>query len=197
MTTSTSFSHRNFFLLGALSVLVLATLACTIPLGGPAAPPDSATPSPEALESFHQKWASVPDNLADNQFTLILTADEVTSAINAGLINSPVQRNMGLTNTYVTLDDGLLLYADSQSGPITASGTVTLIPSVTDDGELAMTPAAADFGRATFEDSQLQELAVSVAAALGNPASGLPVRLRLSSVTVVDGELVLTGSVAG
>jgi hypothetical protein len=81
-------------------------------------------------------------------------------------------------------------------GPIVnASGVMALQPSVDAEGRLVTQVLYSEFGRASLNDPLLDQLPVTVADALTRPAEDLPVEVALTSVAVVDEQLVLTGTI--
>lgn len=179
----------------ALSALLSASVACTLALGGPSVPPDSSAPSAEALESFKGQWLDLPESVTDGQFLLTFTEQEVASVIDAAIVNAdtPAGEDIPLHNIHVDLEENIILYAQTDGGLVSASGILTLHPSIDDAGELQMQVESAEFGRASFNDALLDRIAVVVADSLVAPADSLPVPIVLTSVAVSDEQLILTG----
>lgn len=180
-----------------LFFLVLAALACTIPLGGPAAPPDSAAPSPEALESFNNKWLNLQETISNGQFTLTFTQEEVAAAIDSALTNADTTpgTDIPLHDARVALEDGIVLYAQTNGGLFRASGLMTLRPGVDAEGQLTVQVESAEFGQASLDDTVLDQIAVVVADSLTGPTESLPVTVVLTGVSVTDDELTMNGDI--
>lgn len=181
----------------ALSGMILAAVACTVPLGGPPIPPESAAPSAEALASFHDKWLDLPKTLSDGSFTLTFSEEEVASTIDAALNNSGsgAEASIPLQDTHVNLNGDIVLYAQTEGQLFNASGMLTLHPTVGSEGQLEIQVISSEFGRASFDDPILERIAAEVEHAISSPIEGLPVSIVLTGASVVDGELVLTGNI--
>ena len=173
---------------------MLASLACTITLGGPPMPPDGAAPSPEALASFNRKWLSVPETLGDGQFILTFTEDEVASAVNAAIVDSATGVDIPLKNIRVDLNDDMVLYAQTNGTLVNASGMMIIRPSVDRDGQLTIEVQASEFGRVSFDDPLPEQVAATFAYALTSPTASLPIPVVLSNVSVADDQLVIAGT---
>jgi phage tail sheath gpL-like len=133
--------------------------------------------------------------LANGSFLLSFSEEEVASVIDAAIADadSATETDMPLHNTHVNLDENIVLYMQTNSGVVNASGIMTLHPFVDSDGQLIVQVESAEFGRASFEDAFLDQIAAAVATALTAPADGLPVAVVLASATVTDEQLILTG----
>jgi hypothetical protein len=175
----------------------LASLACVISLGGPSIPPDSAPASSDALETFNQKWLDLPERLTDGQFTLSFNDDEVASAVDSAFANSRLESetNIPLHNVHIALDGDIVLYVQTNGPVVNASGVMAFQPSVDAEGRLVTRVQSSEFGRASLNDPLLDQLSATVADALTRPAEALPVEVVLTSVAVVDEQLVLTGTI--
>lgn len=183
--------------LSVLLLTALAALGCTISLGGPAIPPGSAAPSPEALDAFNQKWLELPEMLSNGQFTQTFTEEEVAAVVESAIANhnNTVDDGIPLHDTRVDLDEDIVIYALANGGLFRASGLVRLHPTVSSEGSLSAQVASAEFGRASLDDLVLEQLAEVVAGSLTVPTQGLPVSVVLTSVAVSDGELTVYGSI--
>jgi hypothetical protein len=166
-------------------------------MGGPSIPPDSAPASSDALEAFNQKWLDLPAMLTNGQFTLTFNEAEVASAVDSAIANTRFESetDIPLHNVHIALDGDILLYVQTNGPVVDASGVMALHPTVDEEGRLVTQVSSSEFGRASLDDPLLDQLSATVADALIHPAEALPVEVALTSVAVVDEQLVLTGTI--
>jgi hypothetical protein len=127
---------------------------------------------------------------------LTFSEEEVVSAFEAALTSPPTETALPLKNPRITLNEGILLYTQTNGSLITASGSLLITPSIDSEGQLTAEVTPYEFKKVTFDDALLEQTSTTIAYALTGPTANLPVEITLTNVTVMDGQLVLTGKIS-
>ncbi len=177
-----------------LLTLVMASLACTIFVGGPAYPAQTIPVSTEAAQSIQ------------DQIQQALTADAATGAISLQFNESQLtsylaqkldeQANPIMTDPQVFLRDGQVqVYGKVQRGLFAANVAIILSASVDEAGQPKIEVVSADFGPLPAPQGLNEAISAVVNEAytgsLGPAATGF----RLESITIADGLITLSGRV--
>jgi hypothetical protein len=178
----------------ALFVLILATLACTINVGGPDYPD---TPIPVSTEAVEQMKQSLQEAMAtgavSGQVTFVINEVQLTSYLAFKLQEQP---DPFITSPQVYLRDGQIqIYGTAQSGYFLATARIIFTAYADADGKLAIELSEADFGPLPVPDG-LKEAATAVVSeaytgALGPVATGF----RIEAIVISDGMMAITGRV--
>lgn len=187
-------------LAAVLLVLMLSLLACNLPwVAGPPAPADIVEPSVDALESFNDKWRSLVMSTPAGPFSLTFDEGELTSAVAEALAQA--QRDgeppIPLHDVQVSLHDGSIeVFGRANLDALTVNGQITLVPSVSDTGQVAVAVQQVTFGSLQIEDATLVELSRLVEHTINQPMQVSPVVITLQTITVTEGQLTLSGTLA-
>ena len=187
---------KNGILSVVLSMLTAGTLACNLAGIRPPAPSYNVAPSAEALQSFKDKWRNLSMVTPSGPFTMTFTETELTSAVDAALQDAQANGEpVPVENLQVFLRDGTItVYGQAQFDPLTVTGQVGLVPSVTPDGQVALTLVSVDFGPLEVDEALLDQLIARLERSINEPIRTSPLRITLTDIVVADGEITLLGT---
>jgi hypothetical protein len=183
---------RKKKLLTGLSVLVLAVLACTINVGGPAYPDQHIPVSTEAAGELQSNMqAAVTAGAESGQVTLLVTEPQLTSYLAAQLQTQPQPL---LTNPQVYLRNGQIqIYGTATQGYFQANILIVVTAGVDPQGQVLIDISTADFGPmpvpAGLKDTVTAAIQEAYTGAIGPAAIGF----RLERITVANGTMTIVG----
>ena len=178
----------------AVCLLALAigatTVACRMNLGGPESLASPPAASHAAATEVAQSWSSaLAGAAATGQLTIILTEEQLTSALAARLAGeeSPL-----LGSPAVFLRDGTIqIYGLAQEGVVEATVRLVITPVLDEEGRLGFELTAADFGPFPAPESLRSSLSGMLSEALAGPMGTLATGIRVTSVAIADGDLAI------
>ena len=183
---------RKLLLFTGISILVLAILACTINIGGPAYPDQHITVSTEAageIQSVVQ--TAVAAGAETGQISLVLNETQLTSylAYYLAAMSKPV-----FTDPQVYLQNSQIqIYGTASQGYFQATVSIVLTAGVDDQGQLKVVLTSADFGPlpvpAGLKDTVTAAIQEAYTGAIGPVATGF----RLKNITIANGTMTITG----
>ncbi len=183
---------RRVSLLTGLFTLVLATLACTINIGGPAYPDQHIPISTDAageLQSAIQ--TATVSGVATGQETLVITKSQATSYLAARLT---AQAQPLFTQPQVYLRDGQIqVYGTAQQGYFQANIKIVLTASVDAQGQPKIELTSADFGPLPVPTSLKDFISSAVQEAYTGTLGPVATGFRLESITIADGTMTIVG----
>ncbi len=172
--------------------LAFSTLACTMDLGGPAAPgapiPTSEMAAQEILDAWKSAVGAFPST---GEVRLLITESQFTSLVAARLAESddPV-----LLEPQVYLQQGQLqVYGRVKQGPFEGAILFSISPVVTPDGTLAFEVTSADLGPMPASEGVKDSLSALITEAFAGPIGPMATGLRVTSIAIDNGELALVG----
>lgn len=177
-----------FFLL----ILALASLACTLSLGGPDYPTDPVQISPEAAQNLQdQVRQAVESGAVGGTVVFQFSESQLTSYLAARLTQDGSQL---LTDPKVLLRDGQIqVFGKLKEGVFTANAAVILSAGVDSTGKPKIEIVSADFGPLpapqTLNGLVSSFIDEAYTGSLGPAATGF----RLENITIADGIMTLTG----
>ncbi len=180
--------------LGALSALLLATLACSIFVGGPAypeGPAPVATGSPVALQDQVQQ--AVAEAATTGVVTLQITEGQLTSYLQAKLAEKP---DPLLSDPRVYLRDGQIkIYGKATSGIFTANVSITVQASVDSNGQPQIDVVQSDFGPLAAPEGLNEAVTSFVQEAFTGAVGPAATGFRLEHIDVGNGVMTVTGRI--
>jgi hypothetical protein len=184
----------GIFTVLSVLALTLASLACSVFVGGPDYPPTAIAVSTEAVNSLDQQVQAAKTAAAQNGLlTLTVTETQVTSLLTAKLDAQP---NPFISDPQVYLrNNEIQVYGKAKQGNLQANVRIVLSASIDAQGKPVITVTSADFGPFPAPEGLNKTISAFIeeafTGALGPAASGL----RLESITIADGVMTLTGRV--
>lgn len=184
----------KYKLISGLTVLALASLACSIFVGGPAYPPAPVPVSTEAVQSLHdQIRQSIDEGAATGTVTFKITEEQITSYLTF-LLQS--QSNPVVTDPQVLLRDGQIqVFGKVQQGILVANISLAANVSIDDQGQPKIEITQTDFGPLPapqgLNDAAGALIAEAFTGSLGPVATGF----RLQNITIADGVMTISGRI--
>jgi hypothetical protein len=185
-------NNRKSPLLFGPFILILAILACTMNIGGPASPDQHIPVSTEAagdLQSAIQTAVAAGEVSA--QETLVITEPQLTSYLAARLMT---QAQPIFSDPQVYLRDGQIqIYGTAQQGYFQANIKIVLTAGVDEQGYPKIELATADFGPLPVPTGFKEALTASIQEAYTGAIGPIFTGFRLVSITVSDGTMTIVG----
>lgn len=181
-------------ILGALSALLLATLACSIFVGGPTYPEGPAPASTETTQSLQE---SVKQALAEAATTgtvsVKLSEGQLTSYLVSKLAEKP---DPVLSDPRVYLRNGeMKIFGRATSGIFTANISMTVQASVDAEGQPKIDVTQTDFGPLAAPEALNEALTSFVREAFTGWLGPVATGFRLDHITIGDGVMTVTGRI--
>ncbi len=182
---------RNARVWMLILTLTAAGLACALP-GGPQPPASPiAVSTAAATEMQETVQTAVADAAQSGQLDLTLTEEQVTSYVALQLAD---QVDSPITDLQIFLrDDKIQMFGAVTAGQVTANAQILIAVAVDAQGQLALTIEKADFGPIPVPQSLLESVSTALDKALTEQTGGNTV---LSGVSIMDGQITLTGTVS-
>jgi hypothetical protein len=179
-----------------LSILapVLASLACTMFVGGPAYPDERVPVSTEMVDNFKDQLNAAGTAAAESG-TLTLTINEVQiTSLLAAKLNE--QGDPFITEPQVYLRNGeIQIYGKAVQGNFQANVRVVLTITLDTDGKPVIHISSADFGPLPAPESLNDAISQMVDEIFTGAIGPAAIGFRLETVTIADGVMTLTGRV--
>jgi len=184
-----------------LLALLLASLACTIFVGGPdysgLAPIPVSTEAAGSLKDEMQK--AFEAGAQTGVVTLNITEPQITSILAFRLQSDPnmqTDKKPFITDPQVYLRDGQMkIYGKSQQGMFTANIGIIVNMGVDELGKPKIEIASADFGPfpapAGINEALTTMIDEAYTGSIGPAATGL----RIETITIADGIMTITGRI--
>lgn len=178
----------------SIIALALASLACTVFVGGPDYPPTSIAVSTEAVTTLDQQIQAAQTAAAQSGvMTLTVNETQITSLLAAKLDAQP---DPFIRDPQVYLrNNEIQVYGKARQGNLEANVRIVLSASIDAEGKPVITVTSADFGPLPAPEGLNKTISALIdeafTGALGPAAFGL----RLESITIADGVMTLAGRV--
>jgi len=179
-------------LFAGLSVLLMAVLACTINIGGPAYPDQHIPVSTEAAGELQSGWqTAVAAGAESGQVRLVVTEPQLTSYLAAQL---QTQAQPLFTDPQVYLRNGQIqIYGTAMQGYFQANILIVVTAGVDPQGQILIDVTTADFGPmpvpAGLKDTVTAAIQEAYTGTIGPAAIGF----RLEGITVANGAMTISG----
>jgi hypothetical protein len=184
-----------------LATLLLASLACTMHLGGPEASGRPTIPvSTEAAETLKdQIRRAFEAGAASGQVTIQITESQMTSLLAQRFQSDPsLQQDQKpfITDPQVYLRDGQMqVFAKTQQGIFTANISIVLTVTLDENAKPKIEITSANFGPLPIPEGLTDTISAMIeeayTGAIGPAATGL----RIQSITIADGVMTITGRI--
>jgi hypothetical protein len=176
--------------------LVAASVACS--LGSPTATP---TPRPtlipvstEAAGELEDVWATAVAGSKDGQVSVVVTEQQLTSFIAIKLAENP---DSPIQDPQVLLRDGrMTLTASAAFQGIKAPVEIILSTAPDAEGVLKVTIDSGKFGGLPMPDALLESVSASINELVSGQFGPQGTGVRVTAVTIADGQMVVTGTLA-
>jgi hypothetical protein len=184
---------RNRILL-ALTALILATLACSIFVGGPEYPEGVIPVSAEAVDSLKsQIEAAVMAGAQTGMVTLQITQEQITSYI---AFKMAAEQSPAFYDPQVYLrDEQMQIYGKVERGYLNANILVALDVGVDEQGQPKIEIATADFGPFPAPNGLKQSMTAVITEAYTGSLGPVATGFRLESIDIANGLMTVTGRI--
>lgn len=177
-----------------LIMLALASIACTIFVGGPEYPAQPVPVSTEAAESIKDQFKqAVEAGLTTGTVTMQLNESQLSSYL---AIRLSEQANPFMTEPQVLLRDGQMqVYGKVQRGIFQANVSIIVNVGVDEAGQPKIEVASADFGPFPAPQGLNAAISAVVAEAYTGSLGPIATGFRMESITIGNGLMTLSGRV--
>jgi hypothetical protein len=174
--------------------LIIASLACTINIGGPKYPSPSIPISTEVVGELQSTLAAaVTAGVSSGQVTLKMNESQLTSFLSYKL---QAQSNPILSNIQVYLQDGQIkLYGTANEGYFEATAGIILTAGVDDQGQLLIDLTTADFGPLPIPAGLLDVITTAIKEAYTSALGPVATGFRLDSIRIESGTMTVVGRI--
>jgi hypothetical protein len=174
--------------------LTLASLACTVFVGGPDYPSTPIAVSTEAVGSLDDQVHAAQTAAAQNgMMTLSVNETQITSLLAAKL---DAQADPFIRNPQVYLrNNEIQVYGKATQGNLEANVRIVLAASIDAEGKPVITVTSADFGPLPAPEGLNKTISALLDEAFTGALGPAAVGLRLESITIADGVMTLAGRV--
>lgn len=182
-------------LLLPLLALIIASLACTMSLGGPEIPYEPISYDPNAAV---QLQAEVAQAFTEAAVTGVVSIDVTEQQLTSVLISKLVPDAEGnppiLTNPQAYLRDGKMeIYGLAQQGNFTANVRIAITAGVTADGQPDLQVESVDFGPIPAPDGLNATIETMVREAFTGSLGPVATGFRMERITIANGVLTVQG----
>jgi len=176
----------------ALITLTLATLACSVFVGGPNYPSTPIPVSTTAVQSLKtQVTQAVATAVTSGTITLKITEEQLTSYLAVYLQSQPT---LPITNPQVQLQNGQMeLLGKVQQGMFSANVSMTISVGVDQNGQPKIEITQENFGPLPAPQGLNDAISTFVAEALTGSLGPAATGFRLESISIANGVMTVTG----
>ncbi len=187
-------AQNKFAILLAILTLVLATLACTINVGGPDYPDTPIPVSTEAVVSLQEQFKAVIAAGAESGSAIItINETQLTSYLAFKL---QAQTNPLFTDPQVYLRDGQMqIYGKAHQGYFVANVGITMAVGVDEQGEPQIEIVSVDFGPFPVPEGLTGAISAIVKEAYTGAIGPVATGFRIENIAIADGYMVMSGRV--
>ncbi|MFZ5884751.1 MAG: hypothetical protein ACOYYI_13330 [Chloroflexota bacterium] len=184
-----------------LAILVLASLACTVSVGGPDYSDRPVIPvSTEAAKSLEDEIRRAFETGAvSGEVTIQITEAQITSILTQRLQSDPsLQQDKKplITDPQVYLRDGQMqVFGKTQQGIFTANIGIVIAVSVDENGKPKIEIVSADFGPLPAPEGLTEAISAMIQEAYTGAVGPVATGLRIQTITIADGIMTVTGRI--
>jgi hypothetical protein len=186
--------NHGIFAILSIFALALASLACTIFVGGPDYPAAPIPVSTEAVASLDDQVHAAQTAAAQSGLlTLTVSETQLTSLLAAKLASDP---DPFLRDPQVYLrNNEIQVFGKARQGNFEANVRIVLAANIDAEGKPVITVTSADFGPFPAPEGLNKSISAVIDEAFTGALGPAAVGLRLESITIADGLLTLSGRV--
>lgn len=184
-----------------LAIFVLASLACTVSVGGPDYSDRPVIPvSTEAAKSLEDEIRRAFETGAvSGEVTIQITEAQITSILTQRLQSDPsLQQDKKplITDPQVYLRDGQMqIFGKTQQGIFTANIGIVIAVSVDENGKPKIEIVSADFGPLPAPEGLTEAISAMIQEAYTGAVGPVATGLRIQTITIADGIMTVTGRI--
>lgn len=184
-----------------LAILILASIACTVFVGGPDYSDRAPIPvSPEAAESLKEEIKRAFEaGAASGEVTINITETQITSVL---MLRLQTDQNLQqdekplITEPQVYLRDGQMqIFGKTQQGMFTANIGIIVSVSVDENGRPKIEIVSADFGPLPAPEGLTATISAMIQEAYTGSVGPVATGLRIQTISIADGMMTITGRI--
>ena len=177
----------------SIIILLAATVACRMNVGGPSPSGQQIPISPEAASNLQQQFEQALQISGQNgKISLNISESQLTSLLAARLEKLP---DPFITDPQVYLRDGeIQIYGKAARGYFEANISIILTPSIDQNGQPLIEISSANFGPIPVPENMTTTISSMVQEAYTGALGPLATGFKLDSIVVGDGVMTLNGT---
>ncbi len=174
--------------------LILASLACTVFVGGPDYPSTPIAISTEAVASLDLQLQAAQTAAAQSgTLTITINETQITSLLATKLDS---QTDPFIRDPQVTLRNGeIQVYGKATQGNLQANVRIILVASLDAEGKPSITVKSADFGPLPAPEGLNNTISAFISQAFTGSIGPAATGIRLESINIADGVMTLSGRI--
>ncbi len=186
--------HKRYTFHHFLLIMTLASLACTLFVGGPDLPIPPVPVSTEAAEGIKEQLRQAIEAAATTgAVTLQINESQLTSLLAAKLAS---QTQPLMTEPQILLRNGQMqLFGKAQRSIFVANVAIIINVGVDEIGQPKIEVASADFGPFPAPQGLNAAISAVVAEAYTGTLGPIATGFRIESITITDGMMTISGRV--
>lgn len=182
----------------ALFLLVIATMACTVFVGGPEYPQTNIPVSTEAVGSIQEQLEQAAQQAAQTgELKLALNESQITSMV-AYKLQEQTQAGEDplLTEPQVLLRNGeIQIYGKAKQGNLQANVRIVLAANIDESGKPQISVTSTDFGPFQAPEGLNTTISKMVNEALTGALGPAAIGFRLEDISIADGVMTFSGRI--
>lgn len=173
-------------------LISIIPIACTIFVGGPEYPENKINTSQEAVESFNNQFnIAATESARTGKLTIQVDETQITSLLENRLAS---QTDPIFQDPQVYFRNGeIQVYGKVTQGNLQANVRIILEAAVDNNGKPIIKIASTDFGPFPAPDGFNQSISTMVDQAFNGSIGPVLTGIRLETIIINDGVLILTG----
>lgn len=178
----------------ALLSLALASLACTMNIGGPDYPETNITVSEQSVASMKEQFkAAIEAGATGNKIILTITETQITSLLASKLSS---QKDPFFTEPQVLLrDQQMTIYGKATQGYFWETIKIVIAVGVDEAGQPDMQIKSADFGPFPVPQGLADIFSAMIKEAYTGAVGPVATGFRIEQIAVQNGFMVMVGKV--
>ena len=188
------FKKNKFQILFTLFALLLASLACTMNIGGPDYPETTIQPSEQAVKNMQEQFkAAFASAATSGDVILTFTEEQLTSVLH---YRFAAQNNPLITEPQVILRNNTMdIYGKAKQGYFVANVKISVQVGIDENGEPTINVVSSDFGPLPVPEGINTTLSAIIKEAYTGAVGPVATGFRIEQIGICDGFMVMAGKV--
>ncbi|HEY45748.1 MAG: hypothetical protein AMJ88_00715 [Anaerolineae bacterium SM23_ 63] len=175
-----------------LILLLLATIACQIHLGGPKAPGEPIPTHPATSEDLTEVWqAAISGALTTGQVMVILDEVQLTTFI-AHRLETDETPLLRQPQVYLR-ENAIQVFGTTERDFLKANVLLAITPLVDPDGNITLELTTAEFGPIPAPNALKETISAVLTEAFTGSFGSLATGIRVSTLAINEGQLAIVG----
>jgi len=175
-----------------LILLLLATIACQIHLGGPKAPGEPIPTHPATSEDLTEVWqAAISGALTTGQVMVILDEVQLTTFI-AHRLETDETPLLRQPQVYLR-ENAIQVFGTTERDFLKANVLLAITPLVDPDGNITLELTTAEFGPIPAPNALKETISAVLTEAFTGSFGSLATGIRVTTLAINEGQLAIVG----